>query len=656
MYLPVIEPIDRICREAIEYGMSGDIPSARRSIDRVRTMRAWLARSVSSHRAESIDVWIENSGIEQSEVHLYRSQIAKLNANLEVIRTWVSGSVSAFTLEELCSSSEGLSLYLDHHLPEVWDFSQDVVVLHGENRKPLFEDLRLRGQKNFVVIVTAEENSAEQIFFGSSGEQIAEDTGGVNIVSFPTESSPRTDIFAGLVGEEIPSLVLIGTDSDPIADNDFQRIFKSLSAVLLGKKSVKEWPRIFTEQWLSRIPALAEHRSVTALKAAFKGQDILIASPGPSLYDSLVDLKARRDRFLLIAPIRSLLALLNSDIVPDFAFHVDATDFSQIIPEHPMMSRVALICTDYAHASVFEGGFKSIYTVPDPAMVGNAISEAFHGPAAPVLQGGCVATCAVGFAAQFKARSITLIGQDLSLSRGNYVEQAETQASPAELESEGEDPDDYLTCEGINGERLRTKEDYYWFIGEMENAARAFSHNIDFINSTSHGAFLKGWLHKTLDLHPLLVKRSTNVDSPRFTSESISETERAERRASLVSGVKAEQSYAEEAAELCAELVKELRSLIETGSNDVTQLEFLESKLQPLLNKPGSILHFYTSRFSMALAAASKSVESLEENLNISAEYYHHIGPRANKLASMLAEASKGLRQQADLSAIENGG
>ena len=487
--------------------MAGDIPSARRSIDRARTMRAWLARSVSSHRAESIDVWIENSGIEQSEVHRYRSQIAQLNANLEVIRTWVSGSVSAFTHEELFSSSEGLSLYLDRQLPEVWDFSQDVVVLHGEHRKPLFEDLRLRGQTNFVVIVTAEENSAEQILFESSGEQIDDDAGGVNIVSFPTGSSPRTDIFAGLIGEEIPSVVLIGTEPEPASDNDFQRIFKSLSAVLLGKKSVKEWPRIFTEQWLSRIPALAEHQSVTALQAAFQGRDILIASPGPSLYDSLVHLKANRDRFLLIAPIRSLLALLKSDIVPDFAFHVDATDFSQIIPEHPMMSRVALICTDYAHASVFEGGFNRIYTVPDPAMVGNAISEAFHGSTAPVLQGGCVATCAVGFAAQFKARSITLIGQDLSLSRGNYVEQAETPVSPAELESEGDDPDDYLTCEGINGERLRTKEDYYWFIGEMENAARAFSHDIDFINSTAHGALLKGWLHKTLDLHPLLVER-----------------------------------------------------------------------------------------------------------------------------------------------------
>ena len=655
MYLPVIEPIDRICREAIEYGMAGDIPSARKNIDRARTMRAWLARSVSSHRAESMDVWIENSGIGQSEVHRYRSQIAQLNANLEVIRTWLSGSVSAFTHEELFCSSEGLSLYLDRQLPEIWDFSQDVVVLHGEHRKPFFEDLRLRGQTNFVVIVTEEEDSAEQVLFEGPAEQIAEDADGVNIVAFPTGSSPRTDIFADLRGEEIPSVVLIGTESDPAADNDFQRIFKSLSAVLLGKKSVKEWPRIFTEQWLSRVPALAEHQSVTALRSAFDGQDVLIASPGPSLYDSLVDLKASRDSFLLMVPIRSLLALFNSDIVPDFAFHVDATDFSQIIPEHPMISRVALICTDYAHASVFEGGFKHIYTVPDPAMVGNAISEAFHGPEAPVLQGGSVATCAVGLAAQFKVRSITLIGQDLSLSRGNYVEQAETSVSPAELESEGDDPDDFLTCEGINGERLRTKEDYYWFIGEMENAARVFSQNIEFINSTAHGALLAGWLHKTLDLHPLRVQRSTDDDSPRFISERMSERERAERRALLVDAVEAEQSYAEEAAGLCVELVEELRSLIDSGSNDTTKLEFLESKLQPLLSKPGSILHFYTSRFSMALAAASKSVESLEENLNISAEYYHHIGPRASRLASMLADASKGLEQQSDSRASENG-
>ena len=33
----------------------------------------------------------------------------------------------------------------------------------------------------------------------------------------------------------------------------------------------------------------------------------------------------------------------------------------------------------------------------------------------------------------------------------------------------------FLTCQGINGERLQTQDDYLWFIGEMENAA-AHSH------------------------------------------------------------------------------------------------------------------------------------------------------------------------------------
>ena len=38
---------------------------------------------------------------------------------------------------------------------------------------------------------------------------------------------------------------------------DYERIRKSLSAVFLGKRSIKEWPEIFTDQWLGRMPELA---------------------------------------------------------------------------------------------------------------------------------------------------------------------------------------------------------------------------------------------------------------------------------------------------------------------------------------------------------------------------------------------------------------
>ena len=145
----------------------------------------------------------------------------------------------------------------------------------------------------------------------------------------------------------------------------------------------------FYWQWLSRLHRLVSP-STSDLRAVFDGRDVLLASPGPSLYDSLDALKLYRDSFLVIAPIRSLLTLLEAGIVPDFAFHVDATDFSDIIPKHADMSKVALICTDYAHQSVFQGGFASIFTVPDPSTLGNGLTLALHGMTPPKLQGVCI--------------------------------------------------------------------------------------------------------------------------------------------------------------------------------------------------------------------------------------------------------------------------
>ena len=638
MYLPAIDPIVKVCSEAIERGLAGDIKAARRLIDRARVMRAWLMRSVNSHRKESLDVWIQNSGIDSSEIHHYRSQIAQLNANLEVIRAWLSSSVAASSHEDLLSSREGVSLYIDTVVPEIWDFSQDVVVLHGAYRSALFEDLKLRGQRNFVVIIEQEEETADQVIMETPTDNRNQSVNQV-VVSFPTGSSPHTESFHKLVGQEIPSIVLIGAELDSAAQTDFECIYKSLAAVLLGKKSTKEWPAIFTEQWLGRLPALTHHQSVCDLAPLFVGRDVLIASPGPSLYESLADLRANRKKFLLIAPIRSLLTLLKSDIVPDFAFHVDATDFSKIIPAHPMIRQVSLICTDYAHASVFDGGFGRVFTVPEPHLLGNAISEAFHDRAPPVLEGGCVATCAVGFAAQFRARSITLVGQDLSLSRGRYVEQTGGTFSGPQQQSGKDDAKDVLTCEGINGERLITKHDYLWFIGEMENAARFFSPHVMFINSTAHGALLRGWLHKTLDQHPLLADGSVKKQTRLLALPHMSAEELEVRGDAISNAIKLERADIEQATHLCAELVAKLRALVASGSNDVTELGPLESSLESLLRKKGSILRFYTSRFSMALAAASKSVQSLHENLNISAEYYHQVEGRAKKLASMLDNA-----------------
>ena len=641
MYLPVIEPIDRLCTEALESARSGDISRARQLIDRVRTMRSRLSRSVHNHRWESIENWIQSCGLDDEDLLRYREQASALNKKLDIIGEWISGSVSTFSLAELMASSEGLGLYVDAVLPAAWDFSQDIAILVGEHTAVLDEELRNRGQQKFIYLL-ANNSDEKSITLPLAASDAESDS-----VEFTSGSSPNAEMFSHLLGEEIPLIVVFGLDPmgepEAVIQEDYERIRKSLSAVFLGKRSIKEWPEIFTDQWLGRMHDLPGFGSASELRPKFKGQDVLIASPGPSLTDSLDDLKQRRAEFLVIAPIRSLKALLEAEVVPDYAFHVDATDFSSIIPEHPSLSDISMICGDYVHSSIFDGGFGDIYVAPDPSMVGNDLSTALHGGDPPLLQGGCVATCAVAMSAQYGAASITLIGQDLSISKGKYVQQTKGAKLGISKNKDAERENAVLTCQGINGERLQTQDDYLWFIGEMENAAAYYASKVEFFNCTTHGAFLKGWTHEPLLDRRLELPATSSAESPANDTVVSESSPQSHRYSEVAQAIGLERAQVDEAAVICDRLVKELHRLMDAGENDVTQVDELEERLKKMLEEKGSILHFYTSRFTMALSAAMKSVTNLKENLSISAEYYHHVGADARKLSASMDSALKTL-------------
>ena len=141
-------------------------------------------------------------------------------------------------------------------------------------------------------------------------------------------------------------------------------------------------------------------QSINVLKQEMSGKPALLASPGPSLMDSLKAIKEFRDCFVLFCPVRSLKVLFEADIEPDYAVHVDATDFSEFIPSTEKLRGVKLITTDYTHQSILNAPFEEFIVAPDPALIGNKLSEALHGDDPPELNGGGVATCAVAFLAQ----------------------------------------------------------------------------------------------------------------------------------------------------------------------------------------------------------------------------------------------------------------
>jgi DNA repair ATPase RecN len=177
----------------------------------------------------------------------------------------------------------------------------------------------------------------------------------------------------------------------------------------------------------------------------------------------------------------------------------------------------------------------------------------------------------------------------------------------------------------------------------MENAAAYYASKVEFFNCTTHGAFLKGWTHEPLLDRRLELPATSSAESPANDTVVSESPSQSHRYSEVARAIGLERAQVDEAAIICDRLVKELHRLMDAGENDVTQVDELEERLKKMLEEKGSILHFYTSRFTMALSAAMKSVTNLKENLSISAEYYHHVGADARKLSASMDSALKSL-------------
>ena len=642
MYFASIKPIMDLSRDVIDLAIAGDIAGARKSFDRVRAMRARMRRSVQSDKLEvakrlSVEKGVRLApdeselpkGLTEEQLAVYAQHVSKLDESLQTIRDWLKSSTEAFSIEELFASEEGRHLLLDFLLPEVWDFTQDIAVLCDSDAHILHPALVERGQKKFVILCPEEAvEDLQRDFNFLKGS--AESTESTATICWCVDTPPDQKLLHHLVGDEVPVISLISHEISRGNALEFENLARFVSQSFLGHTSLKEWPVIFIEQWLGQLHHMFRFRSAIDLKQNFRGRHILIASPGPSLTESLEQLKKVCENFVVLAPIRSLAKLLSEGVVPDFALHVDATDFSSIVPNHSALKDVSLICFDHSHPSVWAADFRSVHTLPEPHIIGSSLIDALHGPLIPQLPGGSVSVVAAELAAAFDAASITLVGQDLSTSKGQYVGDSH---EPKEDLS-----DRALTCKGINGERLKTEEDYLWFIGEFEATSIRYADHIELYNCTAFGAYLEGWTHIPLDQHPLLKGQETKANMP-MPSKWDGQFETA-RSANVLAALGEESGLASKAAQICDDLEAACNALINEHGNDVSAIEELEARLQKIVSSKGSLLHFYTSRYSVALSAAVKSVQSLQENLSVSAEYYHQLAPRARKLAQLLNEAS----------------
>ncbi len=631
MFNATLEPLISECKRAIELAESGDIEGARSKLDRIRYLRSVISRT--KQKREGSEEALTAIGLQDADlVNTYTQLAVHANALLEVLREWIKSSRASFTMDQLRASREGLQLFIDDALPGIWDFTQDIAVLTERDGNHLREALRSRGQRRFVWLT--DQTDHDSVTMSPETEADDKDT-----LFVAVGEEPDVDALKELIGEGVlPRVALLAHQHSPAEEHSFVAINQAVASAII-KAATAQWISIqTTEQYLGNLSTLVKCSSAMALRPQFMGADVLILSPGPSLRHDFGLLKKYASRFITVAPVKSLEALFDEGISPDFAIWQDPQDHSYAVPDRPQVAETYLILAETCHERFFEAGFKECIIYPDPLLLATPITRVLHGDILSLLAGTCVSSLAVVLATALGAKSVTLLGQDLSTAGGQYVSPGAVSAE----QSEGDPNKPKLMCEAIGGGQLPTQPNYYGFIGEFKLIGQALNDHHTLINCTASGAFLEGWEHMPFAQHPLLETNPEELVSSGAPLD-LPEIDLVSRQTGLHLALEELQSQLQRVMQCTRELVVDCLNTVNLQSNDISDVDKNEQQLKELLGTC-HILRNYISPQSMAMQAAAESNLSLEDNLRLSADYYETIFRSASKLELLCTQARDALQ------------
>lgn len=629
MYTATLEPLLRNCDQVIDMAKAGAIDEAREKLDGIRFLRSLIA-----NKESEVDALDPSQRFSLAESHTpellrtYAEVATSVNQRLELIQNWISESRRSFTTDELRQSFAGMNLFIDDALPPVWDFNHDIAVLTDADGEAIREVLRHRGHKKFIWITDTQRDGTDLV----PGEEEGEDTVFVLAGEFP--SKPQLESLLGRFAT--PRVALLTLVPDAADEQYFYTVVRAIGSSVIAGSTAKWLPQMTTEQWLAKAPQLAGLPSATSLRSEFEGADVLVVSPGPSLAADLALLESVQDRFLIFASVKALDALFDAGIKPDLAIWQDPRDHSDAIPDRPELANLGLVVGEGCHPAFYDAGFATYFPYPGPAFVGSALCSALHGDEPPLFIGTCVSTLSANMALEFGARSITLIGQDLSVGGGLYVK------GGVATEDNTPDQEGLLTCMGIDGQELPTLPNYFAFIDEFQAIARVHKDRLPLINATACGAYLEGWEHVPFAEHALIKSEPVTTKKPDITAR----FDAVEHRSEVAcDALRLMSDRLDHAARLCDEIQRECLEKIQSGSNDCTIIDLLEQRLKSIVEDECTVLKHYTSRQSMALNAATDSIQNLEQNLRVSADYYDSIAQAARHLITLCQEAIESMER-----------
>lgn len=381
------------------------------------------------------------------------------------------------------------------------------------------------------------------------------------------------------------------------------------------------------------------------LRPFLRNKNILLISPGPSLKHVIQQItEDTRKKFTIIAVAQSMPALAKFNLRPDFVMVVDPADYSFVLDDWPDLSEIDLIAEETVHVNFINKSFRNIFTVMTSKGV-LGLDVAF-GVVPLELEGGTVSLNACSLAAQLGAQSVTLVGQDLSLSNGNYlvsgklapkeiIEQNNTKVVKFTHTENGKTRvihQELIPVLGWNKEELLTSPQYAAYLNEFESFAKNAT-GISLFNTSVGGANIKGF--QNISFTDLIEK----LADPSFADNHTIDQQQIdynlfrefllENRKDIV-----------EVLRPIDKAIKILKSMKRDQKDAMKKLDKIENKLITI-SKKNELINVVVSDAVGRLEKAMLYVTTVEENLNLSLQFYLELSGSLKRHKNSLSHGSK---------------
>lgn len=276
------------------------------------------------------------------------------------------------------------------------------------------------------------------------------------------------------------------------------KIYETCSIKISDINTIKKNSELWVYSSLKFIKNSGQTYPICMLDNKFEGRTALIVGAGPSLKDNIDYIKKYSDRFVIFAVNRTIDFLLDHDVIPNFAIFTDTRFVLKTFnSKSPKLANVNFVVDIKADSNLYDVLKKRCFIYyPDNFDLAKILHE--KNQYVKLYQTAGTSTfCAMICAKELGCKNIVLSGVDLAFKNDvPYCSDAHSSTLSVEKDKVkiGKMEKKIVQVKSVNGDLVRTREDYQIFIKQFQNFFKE-NQNLKVYNTTSFGANIEGTLN-----------------------------------------------------------------------------------------------------------------------------------------------------------------